>query len=96
LEGRREGRKEEKKARKKKQKERKEGRKKATQMPVAHTLILATQEAEIRRITVQSQPRQIVSETLFQKSPSQKTIGGVAQGVGPEFKPQHCNKYINK
>jgi hypothetical protein len=32
-------------------------------MPV----ILATQEAEIRRITVQSQPRQIVQETLSQK-----------------------------
>jgi hypothetical protein len=29
--------------------------------------VLATQEAEIRRITVQSQPRQIVHETLSQK-----------------------------
>jgi hypothetical protein len=28
---------------------------------------LATQEAEIRRIAVQSQPRQIVRETLSQK-----------------------------
>jgi hypothetical protein len=36
-------------------------------MPV----ILATQEAEIRRILVQSQPRQIVHETLSQK-PLQK------------------------
>jgi hypothetical protein len=50
-------------------------------------IILTTQEAEIRRITVQSQPGQIVCETLFQKSPSQKRAGGVAQGVGPEFKP---------
>jgi hypothetical protein len=33
-------------------------------MPV----ILATQEAEIRRIEVQSQPRQIVCETLSQKT----------------------------
>jgi hypothetical protein len=33
-------------------------------------IILATQEAEIRRIVVQSQPRQIVHETLFQKYPS--------------------------
>jgi hypothetical protein len=32
-------------------------------MPV----ILATQEAEIRRITVQSQPGQIVCETLSRK-----------------------------
>jgi hypothetical protein len=37
-------------------------------MPV----ILATQEAEIRRITVQSQPRQIVHKTLSGKNPSQK------------------------
>jgi hypothetical protein len=33
-------------------------------------VILATQEAEIRRIAVQNQPRQIVLETLSQKSPS--------------------------
>jgi hypothetical protein len=31
------------------------------------TVILATQEAEIRRITVGSQPGQIVGETAFQK-----------------------------
>jgi hypothetical protein len=31
-------------------------------------VILATQEAEIRRMEVQSQPGQIVQETLFQKS----------------------------
>jgi hypothetical protein len=37
-------------------------------MPVIH----ATQEAEIRRITVESKPRQIVHETLSQKIPSQK------------------------
>jgi hypothetical protein len=37
-------------------------------MPV----ILATQVAENRRIAVQSQPRQIVRETLSRKSPSQK------------------------
>jgi hypothetical protein len=41
---------------------------------------------------VQSQPRQIVCETLSQKNPSQKRAGGVAQGVGPEFKPQYCKK----
>jgi hypothetical protein len=51
------------------------------------SVILATQEAEIRRIEVQSQPKQVVQETLSQKSPSQKRAGGVAQGVGPEFKP---------
>jgi hypothetical protein len=38
--------------------------------------ILATQEAESRRITVQSQARQKVLETLFLKNPSQKRAGG--------------------
>jgi hypothetical protein len=53
-------------------------------------IILATQEAEIRRLPVQNQ--QIVHATLSRTNPSQKT-GGVAQGVGPEFKPQyHKNK----
>jgi hypothetical protein len=62
-------------------------------MPV----ILASQEAEIRRIMVQSQPLQMVHETLFQKKPiTKKRTGGVAQGVGPEFKPQYCNQSINK
>jgi hypothetical protein len=56
-------------------------------------VILATQEAEIRRITVQSQPGQIVlrpylKETLHTK----KRAGGVAQGIGPEFKPQYKTK----
>jgi hypothetical protein len=46
-------------------------------------IILATQEAEIRRIAVQS---------LAEKNPLQIKAGGVAQGVGPEFKPQCCKK----
>jgi hypothetical protein len=54
-------------------------------------VILATQEAEIRTTVVQSQPRQIVCETLSRKSPSQKK-GGVAQDEGPEFKPQPHKK----
>jgi hypothetical protein len=33
-----------------------------------------------------SQPRQIVCKSLSQKSPSQKRVCGMAQGVGPEFK----------
>jgi hypothetical protein len=41
---------------------------------------------------VQSQPRQIVQETLSPKNPSQKRAGGVAQGVGPEFKHQYHKK----
>jgi hypothetical protein len=35
-------------------------------------IILATQEAEIKRIMVQSQPRQIVHETLSQRKTHQK------------------------
>jgi hypothetical protein len=57
-------------------------------MPV----ILATQEAEIRKITVQSQPKQIVCETLSPKYPSQRWASGVDHVVGPEFKPQYGKK----
>jgi hypothetical protein len=48
-------------------------------------VILATQEAKIRRISVPSQPGQIVPEILFLKNPSQKRAGGMAQGVGPDW-----------
>jgi hypothetical protein len=58
-------------------------------MPV----ILATQEAEIRGIAVQSQPGQIVHETLSQKNPSQKKGWWCgSKCIGPEFKPQHHHK----
>jgi hypothetical protein len=43
----------------------------------------------IRRITVRSQPREIVCETLFLKTLYKNKAGGVAQGKGPEFKPQY-------
>jgi hypothetical protein len=46
-------------------------------MPV----ILATWEAEIRRITVQGQPRQIAGETPISKITRAKWTGGVAQAV---------------
>jgi hypothetical protein len=63
-------------------------------------VILATQEAEIKRITVQSQPGQMVHEILFQKCPSKKKkkkrTGRVAQGEGPEFKHQYCKTKQNK
>jgi hypothetical protein len=38
-------------------------------------IILATQRAEIRRITVQSQPRQIVCKTLSQKTLHENRAG---------------------
>jgi hypothetical protein len=53
-------------------------------MPV----ILATHDAEIRRIAVRSQPRQLVCETLSQKTLHKNRDGEVAQG--PELKPQYC------
>jgi hypothetical protein len=55
-------------------------------------IILATNEAEIRRIVVRSQLGQIVCEILSREKPSQKRAGGAAQGVSPEFKPQYCKK----
>jgi hypothetical protein len=57
------------------------------------SVILATQETEIRRITVQSQPGQIVCKTLSQKNLHKKRAGEVAQGVGPEFKPKYHKIY---
>jgi hypothetical protein len=60
-------------------------------MPV----ILATQEADIRRIKVQSQPKQIVHKILARKTLHKNQAGGVAQSEGPEFKPPHCKKPKN-
>jgi NAD(P)H-dependent FMN reductase len=44
-------------------------------------VILTTGEAKIRRITVQSQLRQIGHETLSQKYPTQSKAGKVAQVI---------------
>jgi hypothetical protein len=44
------------------------------------SVILATQEAEIRRIKVQSQPRQIVLETLSENTCHKKVcVGGLVE-----------------
>jgi hypothetical protein len=53
------------------------------------SVILATQHTEIKKISVRSQPGQIkiILEPLSRQNPSPKRAGGVAQGVGPEFKP---------
>jgi hypothetical protein len=45
------------------------------------TVILATWEAEIRRIVVQGQPRQIVQETPHLQITTTKWTGSVAQVV---------------
>jgi hypothetical protein len=50
--------------------------------------ILATQEADIKRIMVQSQRWQIVPKTLFRKNPTQNRAGEVAEVV--ECLPSKC------
>jgi hypothetical protein len=45
-------------------------------------------EAEIRRIVIRSQPRQLVLKTLTRKYPKQKRAGGVTQVV--ELLPSNC------
>jgi hypothetical protein len=52
-------------------------------------VIFATQEAEIKG---DIQPRQIVHKTLSRKTLHKNRAGGVAQGEGPEFKPQYHKK----
>jgi hypothetical protein len=69
--------------------------KKKSQENEAYSYNIASQEAEIRRITVQSQPRQIFPLDLISKNPSKNRAGGEAQGEGPEFKPQYCKKKKN-
>jgi hypothetical protein len=61
-------------------------------MPV----ILATQEAELRASWFKVSPGKIVHKTLLWTNPSQKRDGGVAQGVGPEFKPHYRKKQTNQ
>jgi hypothetical protein len=43
----------------------------------------------------EANPGQIVHEILSQKNPSQERVGGVAQVVDPEFKPQYLKKKWN-
>jgi hypothetical protein len=59
-------------------------------------VIPPTQEAKIRRIEVQSQPRQIVHKPLSQKTHHKNRAGGVDQGAGPEFKSQYGKKKKKK
>jgi hypothetical protein len=54
-------------------------------------VILATQETEIRKIMVRSQPGQIVLETLSREYLKQKGLVE-CQGIDPEFKSQYCKK----
>jgi hypothetical protein len=65
-------------------------------LPVAHTCNPSYSGGRDRRIALRSQPRQIVHKTLSQKTPHKNRAGGVPQGKGPEFKPQHCTKKKKK
>jgi hypothetical protein len=56
------------------------------------SVILATQEAEIRGIVVQIQTGQIVCEILSQNTLHTNRAGEVAPVEGPEFKPQYRKK----
>jgi hypothetical protein len=62
------------------------------------SIILATQEAEMRRTEVQSQSRQVVPRDTTSKKTlhtQKKRADGVTQGTGPEFKFQyHTHKKI--
>jgi hypothetical protein len=53
-------------------------------------IILATQEAVIRRITIRNKPKKIGHETLSQKYHKKRMVEW--QGVGPEFKSQYHKK----
>jgi hypothetical protein len=56
-------------------------------------VILASQEAEIKRIKVWSQPREVSSrDPISKKTHYKKRAGGVAQSEGPEFKSQYWKK----
>jgi hypothetical protein len=62
-------------------------------VPWLTPVIPTTQEAEIRRITVRSQHWANHSEDPISKKTLHKNrAGGVAQGIGPEFKPQYWKK----
>jgi hypothetical protein len=52
---------------------------------------LASQEAEIRKIAVRSQPKHN-TKTLFQETHYKRRDGRVAQGVEPKFKDQFHKK----
>jgi hypothetical protein len=63
-------------------------------VPWCTLIILATQEAEIRRITDGIQPGQSSQDTISKKPT--KMVGQVTQGVGPEFKHQYLKKKRKK
>jgi hypothetical protein len=63
-----------------------------SQMPVAQACNPSYSGGRDQEDGVQSQPREIVRETLSQKTFHKNRVGGVAQGEGPEFKTQYRKK----
>jgi hypothetical protein len=63
---------------------------------VAHVCNSSYSRGRDQGIVVRSQPGQIVPRPYLEKNPSQKRVGGVAQGVGPGFKAQYCKKNNKK
>jgi hypothetical protein len=59
-------------------------------------IILATQETEIKRIMVRSQPRQIVHKPLSRKYPSQKGLAEWLKVKALISSPRTANKQTNK
>jgi hypothetical protein len=45
-------------------------------------------------LRLEASPGKEFHDTIPRKSPSQKRAGGVAQSIGPEFKPQYCKKKL--
>jgi hypothetical protein len=58
------------------------------------SVILATQEAEIWRKSVQSQAGQIVLRPYLEKTLHKQRAGGMAQGGSPEFKPKYLSTFL--
>jgi hypothetical protein len=59
-------------------------------------VILATQEAEIRRIRFEASPGKQFMRCYLEKTQHKKRADGVAGGVGLKFKPQHHKKQKQK
>jgi hypothetical protein len=58
-----------------------------SQVPVAHICNLSYSVSRDQKNHGSKPAWEMVHETLSWQNPSQKRPGGVAQGVGPEFKP---------
>jgi hypothetical protein len=60
-----------------------------SQAPAAHAYNPSYLGGTIRRITDWSQSGQTIHKTLSQETLHKNRADGVAQGEGPEFKPQY-------